>query len=238
VERPKAAWPFGRQPTRRSQSTTSDLVSLRPRLSRPAKRGESRREGFAKDHAPPLPGPLLHFAEEREIIDRPAGIASRQYIPGTVKLRWSSGRAGGFPGDLNNLVAANVSSRHNYPLLINLRRLTSAATYFLKKRYSSSSCHWCIKVHAGIWRTFRVACKAPGDWRSPRRFAYFRNHCAARSVLECPPSAVLLRPSSAVALLRRMERTGGGPPPLFPEAYQTVPGLIGIAIPFLFRSSG
>jgi hypothetical protein len=133
VERPKAAWPFGRQPTRRSQSTTSDLVSLRPRLSRPATRGESRREGFAKDHAPPLPGPLLHFAEEREIIDRPAGIASRRYIPGTVKLRWFSGRAGGFPGDLNNLVAANVSSRHNYPLLINLRRLTSAATYFLKK---------------------------------------------------------------------------------------------------------
>ena len=93
-------------------------------------------------------------------------------------------------------------------------------------RYSSSSCHWRIKVPAGIWRTFRVACKAPGDWRSPRRFAYFRNHCAARSVLECPPSAVLLR------------RTGGGPPPLFPEAYQTVPRLIGIAIPFLFRCSG
>ena len=68
------------------------------------------------------------------------------------------------------------------------------------------------------------------DWRTPRRFAYFGNHRVARSVLECPPSAVLLRPSSAVALLRRMERTGGGPPPLFPEAYQTVPMLTGTAI--------
>jgi hypothetical protein len=43
--------------------------------------------------------------------------------------------------------------------------------------------------------------KAPEGWRSPGRFAYFRNHRIACSVLECGPDA------SA---------------PLFPEAYQTV----------------
>jgi hypothetical protein len=46
--------------------------------------------------------------------------------------------------------------------------------------------------------------KAPEGWRSPRRFAYFRNHHVAHSVLDC-----------------------GGPPPLFPGAYQTVPGSTG-----------
>src|ERR1035437_4136405 len=51
------------------------------------------------------------------------------------------------------------------------------------------------------------SCKAPGVWRTPRRFANFRNHRVARSVLDC-----------------------GGPPPLFPEAYQTVPMLTGTAI--------
>ncbi len=51
-------------------------------------------------------------------------------------------------------------------------------------------------------------CKAPEDWRTPKRFAYFRNHRVARSVLDC-----------------------GGPPPLFPEACQTVPMLTGTAIP-------
>src|ERR1035437_8863764 len=49
--------------------------------------------------------------------------------------------------------------------------------------------------------------QAPEDWRTPRRFAYFRNHRVARSVLGC-----------------------GGPPPLFPEAYQTVTMLTGTAI--------
>ena len=48
------------------------------------------------------------------------------------------------------------------------------------------------------------SCKAPEGWRSPRRFADFRNHRVTRSVLEC-----------------------GGPPPLFPEEYQTVPMLTG-----------
>src|SRR5450759_5756068 len=48
--------------------------------------------------------------------------------------------------------------------------------------------------------------QAPEDWRTPRRFAYFRNHRVARSVLDC-----------------------GGPPPLFPETYQTVPMLTGNA---------
>jgi len=38
--------------------------------------------------------------------------------------------------------------------------------------------------------------KAPEDWRTPRRFADFRNHRVARSVLDC-----------------------GGPPPLFSAAY-------------------
>jgi len=43
VERPKAAWPFGRQPTRRSQSTTSDLVSLAPRSGeRAGERGSQK----------------------------------------------------------------------------------------------------------------------------------------------------------------------------------------------------
>jgi hypothetical protein len=41
-----------------------------------------------------------------------------------------------------------------------------------------------------------TACKAPEGWRSPRRFAYFRNRRVAHCVLEC-----------------------GGPPPLFLEPY-------------------
>ena len=49
--------------------------------------------------------------------------------------------------------------------------------------------------------------KAPEDWRIPRRFAYFKHHRTTHRVLEC-----------------------GGPPPLFPEAYQTVPMLTGTAI--------
>ena len=44
------------------------------------------------------------------------------------------------------------------------------------------------------------SCKAPEDWRTPGRFADFWDHRVAHSVLDC-----------------------GGPPPLFPEAYQTVP---------------
>jgi hypothetical protein len=52
-------------------------------------------------------------------------------------------------------------------------------------------------------------CKAPEGWRSPGRFAYFRNHRVAHSVLEC-----------------------GGHPPLFPEAYPTMPMLTGTAIVF------
>jgi hypothetical protein len=41
---------------------------------------------------------------------------------------------------------------------------------------------------------------APEGWRTPRRFAFFKNHRFAHSVLDC-----------------------GGPPPLFPQANQTVP---------------
>jgi hypothetical protein len=41
-------------------------------------------------NAPPLPDPLLHFVEERELENADAG---------TVKLQESSGRAGGFPMD-------------------------------------------------------------------------------------------------------------------------------------------
>ena len=44
-------------------------------------------------------------------------------------------------------------------------------------------------------------------WRTPGRFADFRNHRVARSVMDC-----------------------GGPPPLSPEACQTVPRLTGTAI--------
>jgi len=70
------------------------------------------------------------------------------------------------------------------------------------------------RAFAALWRR-REGGRAGA---SPRRFAYFRNHRVAHSVLECPPSAVLLR------------RTGGGPPPIFPEAYPTVPMLTGTAI--------
>jgi len=62
------------------------------------------------------------------------------------------------------------------------------------------------KSSCGKLADVSFACKAPEGWRTPRRFAYFRNHCDAHSVLEC-----------------------GGPPPLFPELYQTVPMLTGTA---------
>ena len=51
------------------------------------------------------------------------------------------------------------------------------------------------------------SCKAPEGWRTPRRFAYFKDHRVTHSVLDC-----------------------GGPPPLFPTAYQTEPMLTGTAI--------
>src|ERR1035437_2405798 len=73
--------------------------------------------------------------------------------------------------------------------------------------YCGSYCHWHTKVHVEIWAGILTSGKAPEDWRSPRRFAYFRNHRIARSVLDC-----------------------GGPPPLFPWAYQTVPMLTETAI--------
>jgi hypothetical protein len=50
-------------------------------------------------------------------------------------------------------------------------------------------------------RDFASPFKTPEGWRSPGRFAYFKHHRAARSVLEY-----------------------GGPSPLFPEAYQTAHG--------------
>jgi len=56
----------------------SDLVSLAPRGTSGERAGEG---GF--------------------IADRLAGIAPKRYIPGTVKLGESSGRAGGFPVRLN-----------------------------------------------------------------------------------------------------------------------------------------
>jgi hypothetical protein len=62
-----------------------------------------------------LLSPPLHFAEEREFIaDRLAGIAPKRYIPGTVKLGESSGRAGGFPVRLNvawDIIAGRGSGR-------------------------------------------------------------------------------------------------------------------------------
>ena len=42
--------------------------------------------------------------------------------------------------------------------------------------------------------------KAPEGWRTPKRFAYFRNHRVAHSVMDC-----------------------GGPPPLFPKPHSIVP---------------
>jgi hypothetical protein len=63
------------------------------------------------------------------------------------------------------------------------------------------------KSSYGYFEDVSSAGKAPEDWRSPRRFAYFGNRRIAHSVLEC-----------------------GGPPPLFPEANQTVPMLTGTAI--------
>jgi hypothetical protein len=67
------------------------------------------------------------------------------------------------------------------------------------------------KCSCGNLADLSSAGKAPEDWRTPRRFAYFRNHRVARSVLDC-----------------------GGPPPLLPEAYQTVPMLTGTAICWRF----
>ena len=51
------------------------------------------------------------------------------------------------------------------------------------------------------------SCKAPEGWRSPRRFAYFRNHRVAHRVLEC-----------------------GGPPPLSPGAISNCVNVTGTAI--------
>jgi hypothetical protein len=79
------------------------------------------------------------------------------------------------------------------------------------------------KSSCGNLADISSAGKAPEDWRTPRRFAYFRNHRVARSVLD-----FRLRQTSA--------RRGGGSPPLFPEAYQTVPRLTGTAIVKLHRS--
>jgi hypothetical protein len=115
--------------------------------------------------------------------------------------------------------------------LIGVLPSSGAATGFIRSRGNLADISSACKAPAAVAPKRRYgAPRRRKGWRSPRRFAYFRNHRVAHSVLECPPSAVLLRPSSAVALLRRMERTGGGPPPLFPEAYPTVPMLTGTAI--------
>jgi hypothetical protein len=60
--------------------------TLSPREERVGREPE---RGVLKN-APPLPGPLLHFVEERELENANAGL---------VKLWESSGRAGGFARD-------------------------------------------------------------------------------------------------------------------------------------------
>src|SRR5690348_17751745 len=98
LERFKAAKPFGQRevPTNRTTATPS----LAPRFSgRAGERGFYQRPAnpaclvFQNDSAPPLPGPLLHFMEER--VDQ-SSFHGHFYIPGIVKLRQSSGRTGGF----------------------------------------------------------------------------------------------------------------------------------------------
>src|ERR1700690_4107853 len=56
------------------------------------------------------------------------------------------------------------------------------------------------KSSCGNLADILFAGKAPEDWRTPGRFAYFKNHRVTRSVLDY-----------------------GGPPPLFPEPNQIVP---------------
>jgi hypothetical protein len=65
--------------------------------------------------------------------------------------------------------------------------------YTKKDATNSNAMGESSRNRAEIWRIFHVACKAPGDWRSPRRFAYIRNHWATRSVLECGGPPPLLR---------------------------------------------
>ena len=67
-------------------------------------------------------------------------------------------------------------------------------------------CHWPTKVHVEISQTFGVLSKRQRAGAVQDASRISRNHRVARSVLEC-----------------------GGPPPLFPEAYQTVPTLTGTA---------
>jgi Zn-dependent protease len=50
----------------------------------------------------------------------------------------------------------------------------------------------CYEMETRLFVFFHLLAKAPGGWRTPRRFALFRNHRVAHSVLDC-----------------------GGPPPLF-----------------------
>ena len=86
-------------------------------------------------------------------------------------------------------------------------RLASRAGIQPSTNYSSSYCHGRTKVHAEISRTFHFLAKRQrtGALQDASRISGIIG--VARSVLDC-----------------------GGPPPLFPEAYQTVPMLSGTAI--------
>src|ERR1035437_4143084 len=52
-------------------------------------------------------------------------------------------------------------------------------------RRDVSSLRTCNPVQYENLADIPSSCKAPEDWRTPRRFAYFRNHLVARSVLDC-----------------------------------------------------
>ena len=162
------------------------------------------------------PGPGQRNQADRRILavvpDRPR--AQHAHIP-----VFQGGGIGGGNGDVFNGKVHGFACQLTRMAPIFQKRKSSSSSF---SSYSSSSCHLRTKVHGEIRLAFPCSCEASGDWRGPGRFAYFRNHRAARSVLECPPSAVLLRRDGQAAL-----------PPLFPEAYQPVPVLIGTAYLYL-----
>jgi hypothetical protein len=64
AERLKVTRPVEQPSAGSTTSRTPVPVTLSPRVSSGERAGE---RGLFKNHAPPLPGPLLHFAEEREL---------------------------------------------------------------------------------------------------------------------------------------------------------------------------
>src|SRR5260221_6106768 len=81
------------------------VPTLPPREERVGREPERGAAYFDSRNAPPLPNPLLRFAEERE--PRPAVHCLQLSLPGAVKLRESSGRTGGFPVGLSPPIPAS-----------------------------------------------------------------------------------------------------------------------------------